>query len=129
LHKREVIVLVEAYQRLVGSSSGTDRVNSFNDDGDTETSSSEDVSSTRDSDSGEDSDSSNSGIGDLKDVISAQIPNYEIRSLFRQWLLDHFMNRMKHSSNIKADCIVMLQNMVSGSIASFAKARRRDSRS
>jgi hypothetical protein len=98
--------------------SDTDSVNSSDDDGDTETSSSEDANSISDSDSGEDSHSSTSG---RKDAISAPIPNHEIRSLFRQWLLDHFTDRVGRSSNIRTDCINMFQNMVSGSMASFAK--------
>jgi hypothetical protein len=99
-------------QCLHDMDSDTDSVTSSDDDGDTETSSSEDVNSTSDSDSGE---NSHSSTGHLKDAISAQIPNHEIRSLFRQWLLDHFMDR------VRTDCINMFQNMVSGSMASFAK--------
>lgn len=110
----------------VDSSSGSV---SSSDDGDSETSNGED--SSRDSDSGEDSDGSDSSggedndgsdssNGDLKAAISAQIPNYEIRSLFRQWLLDHFMDRMKRSSRT-TNCVDMFQHMVSGSMALFAK--------
>jgi hypothetical protein len=110
----------------VDSSSGSV---SSSDDGDSETSNGED--SSRDSDSGEDSDGSDSSggedndgsdssSGDLKAAISAQIPNYEIRSLFRQWLLDHFMDRMKRSSRT-TNCVDMFQHMVSGSMALFAK--------
>jgi len=61
------------------------------------------------------SDSSDSNSGDLKDIIRAQIPNFEIRSVFRQWLLGHYADFVKPSY------IEMFQHMVSGSMALFAK--------
>ena len=82
------------------SRSGTDCANGSDNDGDTETSGGDD---TRDSDSGEDSDGSDSSSGDLKAAISAQIPNNEIRSQFRQWLVDHF----RHSRLIVLICLFL----------------------
>jgi hypothetical protein len=110
--------------------SDTDNVNSPDDDGDTETSRSEDANSTGDNDVGEDigkvgdndiGEDSDNNTGGSKKAISAQIPNHEIRSLFRRWLLDHFTDRVRREGKTE-DCIEMFEDMVSGSMTSFAKA-------
>ena len=72
------------------------------------------VKSTRNRDGGEGSDSS----GDLKDIIRAQLPNFEIESIFRQWLLDHYAG---FANPDNGSYIEMFQHMVSGSMALFAK--------
>ena len=73
------------------------------------------VKSTRNRDGSEGSDSSS---GDLKDIIRVQIPNFEIRSVFCQWLLDHYVDFVKSDNS---SYIEMFQHMVSGSMALFAK--------
>jgi hypothetical protein len=58
---------------------------------------------------------------DTRRLIAAELPNDEIRSLFREWLRDHFTDRVKSESNITVDCIELFQDMVSGSMSSFAR--------
>jgi len=107
----------------VDSRGGTDSANSPDNDGD----SSED--STRDNDGSEDGDNpprrGDGGnylrSGYCEAAISVQIPNYEIRRLFRQWLLDNFKDSLKSSIERRDDCLHIFQSMVSGSMASFAE--------
>ena len=72
------------------SRGGTDSANSPDNDADTETGSGED--STRDNGGGEDGDDPPLR-GNCEAAINAQIPNYEIRSLFRRWLRHSTISR------------------------------------
>ncbi|KAI9509989.1 hypothetical protein F5148DRAFT_1374783 [Russula earlei] len=105
------------------ASSDVDMTDSANnsDDDDTEASHNEDINSSEHSDGGEDRNIGDSISGDFKATISAQIPNSEIRSLFRQWLVDHLTRRVKHSRKKSISCADIFQDMVSGSMASFSK--------
>ncbi|KAI9509991.1 hypothetical protein F5148DRAFT_1374784 [Russula earlei] len=94
---------------------------SNSDDDDTEASHNEDINSSEHSDGGEDRNISDSISGDFKATISAQIPNSEIRSLFRQWLVDHLTHCVEHSRKKSTSCADIFQDMVSGSMASFSK--------
>ena len=60
---------------------------------------------------------SDGSSGDTTKVIRAQIPNFEIQSIFRQWLLDHFTAYVNRDNSYTE----MFLRMVSGSMASFAK--------
>jgi len=59
-------------------------------------------------------------IGDFTRFLSAQIPNHEIKYIFCQWLRDHLMNFVNRTGK-EATSIENFRNMVSGSMAKFAK--------
>lgn len=59
-------------------------------------------------------------VGDFTRFLSAQIPNHEIKYIFRQWLRDHLMNVVNRGGK-EATCMAIFRNMVSGSMAKFAK--------
>jgi len=84
------------------------------------------MGNSSDSDSPDDDTVSDGGnnidgsVGDFTRFLSAQIPNHEIKYIFRQWLHDHLMSVVNLSGK-EATCMAIFRNMVLGPMAKFAK--------